>query len=1030
MSLKIIHLSDIHTSSVLNKNIINNRIDQIVGACVHHILPDDDVLIVLSGDIAAEGKKEEYKIFENIFFDIVKKIKEECSSMVNIVCVPGNHDCDFGSNDDIESRNNLINTLVSEMRDPNTDEITTLLSVQAEYRAFESNFYFEKYNDLVNVKHFDFKCGRVAVYMVNTSWISQRNENVKERFFPISQFDEIDNLSDDFVITVFHHPTNWMYPDNCVDFQNRIREFSDFILVGHEHRSDSMEISGHNWHYALREGTELQNPKANSQASGFAIYDIGNNLDSITTYNYNWNGTRYSKQNPEGEFALLSRNARRVLNICNPNPETQKWLNDLELNIQHYRAENILLSSIFVWPDLDIMDTSIEDNDAYKHRVTSEHYNRITTPNLTLLVGESTSGKSTIAKELYRKSNEAEKCCVYIDASKITSYKPDNLQKIIDNKFIDQYNARDLEEFQQLSKHRKVLIVDNLHNLKFKSDKKKEVIKYFCAKFRSVIFLSNLEIDSGMLIRDCNQIDIYDVVLLKIRPMGNRIRKEFISKWFKLGEVFDEDEDILTKKVNDAIKYVDLVLGQYQGILPAYPIQLITILQCQNSSINNNQQISQYGYLYGSLVDASMSKRLNGGEINLYKGVLSELAFHILCDRTISDSIATYQTVCDYVNKFSEDKLVRIDADKFIEIMVETKILKKVDFNKYKFMYPYIFYYFSGSYISSHLNDAIVKNQIEYMCHRLYNEAYGNIMIFVCYFSNNEDVIDMILLNSFEIFADVEPYDFGKENYVLQDAFNLIDQLTTKHGISSNDDVERNQDVQLERKDKYEIQDGTVSNHIDIKDTFDDDMSAEEQKITSLYAALKTMSVLGQIIRCYPGNISGQRKVEIITEIHNLGMRTANEMVNILGMLEQDFVEFYIQREKEIHPNASKEATSLFVKNVYRSIMVRFVIAMIRNISMSFGGELSIMAAEKALQSVSGKLVLHDLKMYCNTVSIDDIINEYKYWKESNNDFAAIALKYLTTNYLELNKCDRRDRDRLCDAFGIDKNKLLTETKC
>ena len=300
-------------------------------------------------------------------------------------------------------------------------------------------------------------------------------------------------------------------------------------------------------------------------------------------------------------------------------------------------------------------------------------------------------------------------------------------------------------------------------------------------------------------------------------------------------------------------------------------------------------------------------------------------------------------------------------------------------------------------------------------------------MIFVCYFSNNEDVIDQILLNSFELFNNVEPYDFGKENVVLQDAYNLIDQFTKRHRIGSNDDVEKNQDVHLRIKDKYEIQDGTVSEDIDTKDTLDD-LSEEERKITNMYAALKTISVLGQIIKCYPGNISGERKVEIIKEIHDLGMRAANEMVNILGMLEEDFVEFYIQRGQEIHPNKSISETSLYVKNTYRTIMVQFVIAMIRNISISFGGELSIMAAEKALlSSVSGKLVLHDLKMHCNKISVDDIINEYKCWKNDNNEFAAIALQYLIVNYLELNKCERQDRDRLCDFFDVNRKRIMIE---
>ena len=77
MSLKILHFSDIHTSDDKDKNVILNRIDAIVGACTYGIFPGDDVLIVISGDIAASGKKKEYKVFESAFSTIVRKIKDE-----------------------------------------------------------------------------------------------------------------------------------------------------------------------------------------------------------------------------------------------------------------------------------------------------------------------------------------------------------------------------------------------------------------------------------------------------------------------------------------------------------------------------------------------------------------------------------------------------------------------------------------------------------------------------------------------------------------------------------------------------------------------------------------------------------------------------------------------------------------------------------------------------------------------------------------------------------------------------------------
>ena len=1016
MSLKIIHFSDIHTSSDKYQNVILNRVDAIVGACTQKILPDDDILIVLSGDIAATGKREEYNIFNEVFSKIVRSIKEECNVRVEIVCVPGNHDCEFGTREDIDMRKKNIAALISEKRAPTDNEINNYLSVQANYRFFESSFNLDKYNQLINVKEFTFNCGSVRVYLINTAWISQLHETVDQRFFPIEKLNDIDNLSSDLVLTVFHHPAHWLNPDNYVDFQNKIKEFSDLTIMGHEHRNDALQVSGSDWNYTLREGTELQNP-ASPSGSGFAIYDIDNEFQRITTYRYNWNGNRYSIQNTGNNVVLFPRNLRRVPSVYTPNEETQKWLNDLEMNIQHFRAETVSLKSIFVWPDLIPLD-NIKDKCVKIH---SEHYQHIMENSLSLLIGESDSGKTTIAKVIYDFSLQSGNSSIYIDASKITSYLSDSLDRIIADAFVAQYKSQDLEEFQQLSKRHKVLIIDNFQDLKFTLLKRQDILKYFCMKFKNVILFSNLRLDYGTLLADCNKINVNDTAVFNICPMGNQVRKEFITKWFKLGDSYDDNDDALAEKISNAIKYVDMVLGQYHEILPAFPIQLITILQCQNSAANNNQQISQYGYLYGTLVDASMCKKLNGEKINLYKSVLSELAFVILTDRTIADSIISYNNICECVTRFSEDMLVPLDANEFIDALMDTKILKQVSDNQYKFMYPYIYYYFAGNYISSHISDKAVNKQVEYMCKRLYNEAYGNIMIFVCYFSNSEDIIDQILLNSFELFDGTEPYTFGKENSVLQEAYDLIDKLASELSIESNEEAENNQDKYLQTKDTLEMQDGTVSDDIDVKE-IEDDYSEEEAKVTSLYAALKTMSVLGQIIKCYPGSIPGKRKVEIITEIHNLGMRTANEYLNIFSWLEQDMVEYCVKRVHDIDSSISTSEIAMNVKNLYRHIMVQFVIAMVKLICVSFGSELSIQAAEKALSSfTSGKLVLYYMKMYCGHLDTDKIIKEYKQWKDSNNDFAAITLKYLTMDYLKINRCDYRDRKRLCEVFGTDK---------
>ena len=54
MSFSIIHLSDIHIKS--DKDLVLGRIVELKKACASVIMPGDNVLLLISGDIAFSGK--------------------------------------------------------------------------------------------------------------------------------------------------------------------------------------------------------------------------------------------------------------------------------------------------------------------------------------------------------------------------------------------------------------------------------------------------------------------------------------------------------------------------------------------------------------------------------------------------------------------------------------------------------------------------------------------------------------------------------------------------------------------------------------------------------------------------------------------------------------------------------------------------------------------------------------------------------------------------------------------------------------
>ena len=113
MGLSVIHFSDIHIKSP--DDLIMKRIEQIRAACASVIIPGNDVLILVSGDIAFSGKIEQYNCAYALLDNIGNYLREQRRATVHYSFVPGNHDCDFSA------ANSTRNILLSGVTSANVD---------------------------------------------------------------------------------------------------------------------------------------------------------------------------------------------------------------------------------------------------------------------------------------------------------------------------------------------------------------------------------------------------------------------------------------------------------------------------------------------------------------------------------------------------------------------------------------------------------------------------------------------------------------------------------------------------------------------------------------------------------------------------------------------------------------------------------------------------------------------------------------------------------------------------------------------
>lgn len=245
--------------------------------------------------------------------------------------------------------------------------------------------------------------------------------------------------------------------------------------------------------------------------------------------------------------------------------------------------------------------------------------------------------------------------------------------------------------------------------------------------------------------------------------------------------------------------------------------------------------------------------------------------------------------------------------------------------------------------------------------------------------------------------------------------------------VGDENDVAPAQEKKREMSDKAKICDGqvydtTLSNQNDESDV---------KYFKDFYAAQKIIIVLGQIIHNYPGEINGERKEEIITEIHHLGMRLVNMYHTILSQSLDETLKFIEDRIKSSvkKPKIERQKLKENMTTLFALILLDFTNCVLSLEASSFGDSNSLITAENVLSNtISGQLVLYHLKAdVLKSLPIDKIINDYKKLEEDNFEFACMELKALVTVYLKYNQCGAFERDKLCSNFNLLKNKILID---
>lgn len=891
MSVQIIQLSDIHLSKE-NSSYILDKITSIRSIVGVKDINVDAVLILICGDLVQAGMKEEYDQLELCLSCLKEEIQYTYSDLfVQYIFIPGNHDCDFNKNE------NLCNALTESSLEYKIKEevLSCFLSRQENFFKFSeilTSFSFSLLENKIYWENkYSFKCDEDKDFCIkflnfNTSCLIKKYQEKGKLEYPMSFSSPLESKKQEncLNIALMHHPLSWFETTRKNEIEDFLRKNAHILITGHEHNGDIYNkvakcsnvfcIESHVFHDNNKEYEE----KINSFYLDRTKDAYEEDGISIKNYVYKFEYNKFVEiENTDNVVKLTSLSSGYELNNS-----FSLWIKELDIKVLHPRKEKLYVDDIFVYPDLSIIDENIVNRPSSK-RSNINAKEIIDSKNDTkryIIYGESHSGKTMLAKVLFRELLNQSKKPIYLDCSKI---KNADIGSYVNKEFDAQYSSRLVDDYLSLDIDERAIILDNFEKLNLPPKIKASIILKIVEKTNIFYIFSN-ETSSVFYATNTDMLKVLseNFVSCKIREYGAKQRSELITKWNNLNlPTIDEEKN--EYKIIEVERNIGSLLGK--SLVPRYPLYITFFLQAMDSGESANSQVEAYGGLYEIVIRYQLAKVVNNKfPLQTLSNYLSELAYYIhrndidsMMDNSLMKKFHVY-----YNSKYAND----FEFSQILPLFLKSEILKESDCGddvSYCFQFDYIYYYFIAKYISDNISkDISVKEEIKVLCGNFNHERYVNIWQFLTHVTNDQFIIDTIIEHAKSIFSAVEPIKFESDIIFAEKLRIAEDNLCVVERPYKDQKEER---LRLENEEEEIAYDSSEEGGEEIKE-----VQSSMQEFTM---AIKTIDILGQLLRNFTGTLGANDKINLLKETYNLGLRTIEFVLSMFRDNAENIVSYF-----------------------------------------------------------------------------------------------------------------------------------------
>lgn len=880
MKAFFLHLSDLHV--VKDDARVPVWIDVIPKTIFQHVRQADALFIVLSGDLAYSGKREEFDLVGDFLGAIQQQVNKQFSGETHVVMAPGNHDCDFSIGDGV--RDVVVDNIVKEGAVNDSSLIKACTSVQKNYREFAEKWQSEERHefsdDLVECYRFTIKEKELVFVNVNVSWMSRLKEKQGEMVFPANNYKGLfRDIRADVKFCIMHHPLNWYSQASYHDFRVLLQGSFNGIFSGHEHVNAARRVSDLGRGDCVYFEAPSLGPEDEKDSAFSAIdVDFDSGCFSITSYELDGGEVR-SGGVKKGELG-----EKREENL-EFDSSFKHFLLDPGGSFKHSEKDSINSDDIFVYPEVKI---GSDDSDFFSS-VSKVDYSR---KGKVIYLGDDKSGKTFLLKRLALDFHDEGLYPIFINASNIRSVSDVELRKEVARCAANCYGSGDL--FERLDKNKRVVLVDDIDRLPGASKNKLKILTWLDKSFGRIVVTASINMQFGEFVNEelADAFSEYDDY--RIQDFGYKLRHDLIKKWCQLGDIETKKE--LDQRVHSLEGLINAVIGK--NLVPARPIYLLILIQSNESQQPRELESASLSYYYQFLITRGLTESgWPKEELNEIFNYLSCLAWYF---KSAKSKELTETQLKGFNDDFSET-YTRVDFKERIGLLIDAKILG-FSHGCYAFLYPYVYYFFIGKYLSVKINgDDQVRAVVIDMCKKLYRRENANSVLFLSHHAGDTWLADQVLKVLSECFSDSKALEFNGDTAELN---KLVE--CSAHVYLKGVDVEKSQ---LDKREEKDLN----SRVADFEDDNEEAGGSGEFEVLDFSVKMnllfKTTEILGQIVKTYYGSIQRVDKKEYLKGVLNGPLR-------MLGFLFEEILREPDLFVKEIGKSISENKKGLASRNL------------------------------------------------------------------------------------------------------------------